>query len=100
MNQSEILVSICLGAASILLTGVLSIIGWVVSRGITSMNMRLERLETKLNEIVTQVNVSVARQDVNTVEIDKLRNTVHEIRSDVSALSAVQERCRHCSPTT
>lgn len=98
MNQFEILVSICLGAASIILSAVMSMIGWVVSRGITSMNIRLERLELKLNEIVTQVNVSVARQDVNTVEVDKLRLTVHSLQSEVAAISAIQERCSKCNP--
>jgi hypothetical protein len=44
------------------------------------------------------VNVSVARQDVNTVEIDKLRVKVHSIESELVAVSAIQSRCSSCSP--
>ena len=90
MGQSEIAM-LALG------TGVAAF-GWMIRSAVASVNARLERLELKLNEIVTQVNVSVARQDVNTVEIEKLRTTVHELQSDVAALDAVQNRCRHCSP--
>jgi septation ring formation regulator EzrA len=72
--------------------------GWLVRSAVGSVNSRLDRLEMKLSEIVSQVNVSVARQDVNTVEIDKLRVTVHSLQSDVAALDAVQGKCRSCNP--
>lgn len=90
MSQPEIAV-IALGSG-------IAAFGWMIRSAVTSVNSRLERLEVKLNEIVTQVNVSVARQDVNTVEIEKLRVTVHTLQSDVAALDVVQQRCRHCTP--
>jgi hypothetical protein len=90
MNQSEIAM-LALG------TGVAAF-GWMIRSAVASVNARLERLESKLNEIVTQVNVSVARQDVNTIEIDKLRGTVHALQSEVAAIEAIQSRCTKCNP--
>lgn len=90
MTQSEI--------AMIALGSGIAAFGWMIRSAVGSVNFRLDRLEVKLNEIVTQVNVSVARQDVNTVEVDKLRTTVHALQSDVAAISAIQERCAKCNP--
>lgn len=72
--------------------------GWLVRSAVGSVNSRLDRLEAKLSEIVSQVNVSVVRQDVNTVEIDKLRVKVHSIESELVAVSAIQARCPSCAP--
>lgn len=72
--------------------------GWLIKGAVSSVNSRLDRLEGKLSEIVSQVNVSVARQDVNTIEIDKLRGTVHALQSEVAAIGIVQERCTKCTP--
>jgi hypothetical protein len=72
--------------------------GWMIRSAVGSVNSRLDRLEGKLTEIVSQVNVSVARQDVNTVEIDKLRVKVHEMESELAAVSIIQERCNKCTP--
>jgi chromosome segregation ATPase len=90
MNPSEI--------AMLALGSGVAAFGWMIRSAVASVNARLERLESKLNEIVTQVNVSVARQDVNTVEIDKLRGKVHEMESELVAVSAIQARCPSCTP--
>lgn len=72
--------------------------GWMIRAAVGSVNSRLDRLEGKLTEIVSQVNVSVARQDVNTIEIDKLRAKVHEMESELAAVSVIQARCNKCTP--
>lgn len=72
--------------------------GWMIKAAVSSVNSRLDKLESALTTIVSQVNVSVARQDVNTIEIDKLRGTVHALQSEVAAISIIQERCNKCTP--
>lgn len=86
--------------ATIALGAGIAAFGWMIRTAVSSVNARLDKLEGTLTTIVSQVNVSVARQDVNTIEIDKLRGTVHALQSEVAALDAVQSRCKACNPRT
>lgn len=84
-------------AITIGLTAAIAVFGYLMRNSIESVNKRLDGLEEKLGAIVTQLVAASTKQDINAVEIDKLRVKVHEIEAEVIGLGAVQERCRSCN---
>jgi len=89
MTSSEIL--------ALLATGVVGILGFFFKSAVNSVNTRLDKLEEKLSLIVAQMASSLARQDNNSQEIERLRNIVHKLTNEVQVIKAVQDRCKTCN---
>ena len=94
--------SILLSLEPYLIPGAISAAGIMIWGSIndfrTTINDRLEELEKKMDAAIREITAVVIRQQVDQVEIEKLREKVHSLSSDVIGLETVQERCATCNP--
>ena len=89
MSTSEIL--------ALLATGVVGLLGFFFQSAVNSVNSRLDKLEEKLSLIVAQMASSLARQDHNTAEIERLRDAYSRLFAEVQIVRTTQERCKQCN---
>ena len=76
-------------------TGIAAI-GWFLQHTINGVVTRLERIETKVGDISTQVAANSSRQEINIAETEKLRMKFHSLEADVIGLESVQSHCKSC----
>lgn len=85
-----------------LIPAVISGAGVLIWSGIQQFRIavenRIDALEDKMDHAIKDITAVVVRQGIDQAEIAKLRDTTHRLMSDVTAIDAVQERCRTCNP--
>jgi len=79
-------------------TGIAAI-GWFLQHTINGVVTRLERIETKVLEIGTQVTENSTKQEIIFSETEKLRMKFHALEADVIGISSIQEHCKSCQRT-
>jgi hypothetical protein len=77
-------------------TGIAAI-GWFFQHTLNGVVTRLERIETKVSDIATQVTSNCTKQEITFTETEKLRLKFHQLEADVIGLEAVQSRCHTCN---
>jgi hypothetical protein len=76
-------------------TGIAAI-GWFLQHTINGVVTKLERIETKVSEISTQVVSNSTKQEIIFSETEKLRMKFHALEADVIGISSIQEHCKSC----
>ena len=77
-------------------TGIAAV-GWFLQHTINGVVTRLERIETKVGDISTQVTSNSTKQEIIFQETEKLRVKFHALESDVIGISSIQEHCKSCN---
>jgi hypothetical protein len=76
-------------------TGIAAL-GWFIQHTFNGVTTRLERIETKVSEISTQVTANCTKQEITFTETEKLRMKFHALEADVIGISSIQEHCKSC----